>query len=425
MSASTRTTLAICIAAASLSAHAQSRGPAAQYWVDLATTSFSIPGMPEEGGMGGGLLGGLMGNTGMPGAGGGRGKTLDAELFVRAKPAGVEGTHAIPTGMSMGPSLLLMPLRPKSAGQDATRNERPDTIEKPKGRILMYWGCGDTIRPGQPKVFDFAKQNNTGEYAQFFASHGAGSRGVEHRPGHALWPNEKDSKQVPDNASLQGDHAVSGEGVPASLKFSVGAEYDFLPKVKLNTKGMPQDGVRVNWAAMQNARAYFLHAQGAAKGPDGAQDMIFWSSSEKPENGWALMSYQSQAQITKLLQQKIILPASTNDCTVPKGIFDKVEGAMLNMIAYGPELNVSHPQRPTKAPADWQPEWTARVRIKSTGMAMLGMEGNAKAQGSGAGRSEGNEMSNGNANSDNSGMPGIPLPDVTNPVKLLRGLFGG
>ena len=414
MKAAFRIALTLCASATAFTVQAQGRGPAAQYWIDLSTSNFSMPGMPEEGAAGG-LLGGLMGGNAFGGSMGmgNRGKSMDTELYVRAQPTGIEGTHAIPGAMNMGPSLLLLPHRPQRTEQgSSTRDEPAERGEKPKGRILLYWGCGDSIRAGQPKVLDFAKQDYA-EFAQFFSSHGAASKGVQGRPGHSLWPNERDNKRVPDNASLEGDHAVSGNGVPATLKFNVAPAYDFLPKVQLTTRGAPKDGVQVEWNAMQNAKGYFLHAQGAAAGPGGAQDMIFWSSSEKPDNGWSLMTYQSPAQVAKLVQQKVVLPPATSNCMVPKGIFDKAEGAMLNMIAYGNELNLSHPPKPNKAPADWQPEWTARVRIKSTGMAMLGMEDNREAQRGGRGSAA-------NESSDTQQV----LPDVTNPVKLLKGLFG-
>ena len=49
---------------------------------------------------------------------------------------------------------------------------------------------------------------------------------------------------------------------------------------------------------------------------------------------------------------------------------------MLRGIAYGNELNLVHPPRPTDAKllAAWNPEWSLRVRVKSTAMAMLGQE---------------------------------------------------
>jgi hypothetical protein len=157
--------------------------------------------------------------------------------------------------------------------------------------------------------------------------------------------------------------------VPASLKFAVGERNDFMPKIALSTRGQPVASVLASWNAVTNAQAYFLNAMGAK----GENEMIIWSSSEEPDPGWGLMTYLSPANIEKFLKEKVILPPATQQCAIPKGIFAGVEGAMVNMIAYGPELNLSHPPRPPKADASWQPEWVAKVRVKSTGMTMLGM----------------------------------------------------
>ena len=32
----------------------------------------------------------------------------------------------------------------------------PTEFQRPKGRILIYWGCGEHAGPGQPTVIDFA-----------------------------------------------------------------------------------------------------------------------------------------------------------------------------------------------------------------------------------------------------------------------------
>ena len=39
-------------------------------------------------------------------------------------------------------------------GKETPGNE---TFERPKGRLLLYWGCGAKAGPGQPVVIDFAK----------------------------------------------------------------------------------------------------------------------------------------------------------------------------------------------------------------------------------------------------------------------------
>jgi hypothetical protein len=404
--------LPLLLLAAVFDAHAQSNKIQAQYWVDLATSSMTIPGMPEEGTpSGGGLLGGLMGNAigNRMGAAMGvsQGKTMNTELWVRARPAGVEASHAIPAALNMGEALPLLPIRPVQTRDSTPSREQSDSKpEQPKGRILLYWGCGEQVHKGQPKILDFASQNY-GEFAQFFSSHGRQSKGTQGKPGDSVWPNERDSKPVPDNASLQGAHAVTGDGVPATLKFNVDAANDFLPKARLVASGQPQDSVALSWNAMANAQGYFLQAQGGGKGDDGSSDLILWSSSEQPDNGWSLMTYQSPAQVAKLVQQKVVLAPAVSSCAIPTGIFAKSQGAMVNMIAYGPELNVSYPARPQKAPADWQPDWTARVRVKSTGMTMLGM----------------NDESSGWRGASEQ-APQENKPELPNPVNILKGLFG-
>ncbi len=71
----------------------------------------------------------------------------------------------------------------------------------------------------------------------------------------------------------------------------------------------------------------------------------------------------------------MLLAPTTTRCDVPKGIFGEGDdsGAMLRMIAYGTELNLAHPPRPTDPKLAWEPEWALKVRVKSVTSAMLGM----------------------------------------------------
>ncbi len=43
------------------------------------------------------------------------------------------------------------------------------------------------------------------------------------------------------------------------------------------------------------------------------------------------------------------------------------------MIAYGTELNLAHPPRPTDPKLAWEPDWALKVRVKSVAFTMLGM----------------------------------------------------
>jgi hypothetical protein len=360
--------------------------------MDVATSSMSIPGMDDMESGAGGMLGGFFGGTKM--GGGSPGQWLDTALYTRQKPSGTEGSHAIPPGMSMGSMLPLIPVVATGKSGEA----REGGAEKPKGKLVFYWGCGDKVRPGQPKVVDFSKSAPE-EWVRFMTGRFAPDRGAKAVPGRSVWPNERDRQRVPNGASLEGDHAVSGEGVPAGLRFSVREAYDFMPKIKMSTAGDAKASVNVSWQSINVAQGYFLSAMGGR----GDEEMIIWSSSEQPDPGWGLMDYLAPAQVKNLIGEKVVLAPNVQNCAIPAGIFGGVEGAMVRMIAYGPELNLGHPPRPANPKAAWDPEWAVRVRVKSTGMTVLGMDEQ------GGGRS-------GRGQSQQQESPGLG--------GALRGLFG-
>jgi len=370
-----RIALAVTLAFAAPNAFAQSKAapaktPVANYWMDVATVNVSIPGVEEATEMP--LIGGMIGNF----FGGSKlgmvpGKWLDLALYTRQKPAGTSGNHAIPPGQNMGASLPLEPV-PKPQPGGTAPDTKPEDVErqKPKGRLLLYWGCGEAVRPGQPKILDMATAGPM-DFAKFFVGRYAPERGATSEPGRAIWPNERDRQRVPKDASLRGDHAISGEGVPPSLKFAIGEPQDFMERMNLAAPGDPKGPLLANWNAVPTARAYFLSAVGG-----NGEDMVLWSSSELPEAGLGLMDYLSNSQIDQWVKEKVLLPASTQKCAIPTGIYGQAGGAMLRGIAYGNELNLLHPPRPAdpKLLAAWNPEWSLRVRVKSTTMSMLGQE---------------------------------------------------
>lgn len=370
--------LTVALALPAATAQAQNKPPVAQFWMDVATSNMSIPGMDDMDSGAGGMMGGLFGGTKM--GGGAPGQWLDTALHTRLKPSGTEGTHAIPPAMNMGSSL---PLIPVATVERSGTQGRDGDAEKPKGKLVFYWGCSDTVRPGQPRVLDFSSAAPDA-WAKFMAGRFAPDRGAKAVAGRSVWPNERDRQRVPSGASLAGDHAVSGDGVPAGLRFGVQTAYDFMPKVKMSTTGDAKASVNVGWQSISAAQGYFLSAMGAK----GEEEMIIWSSSDQPDPGWGLMDYMPPTQVKKLIGEQVILAPSTQNCAIPAGIFAGVEGAMVRMIAYGPELNLAHPPRPENPKTPWNPEWAVRVRIKSSGMTVLGMEEQSAGRSSGQSRSE-------------------------------------
>ena len=422
--------IAVRCAAVSLLAFATAAGaqqvvrpPLAQYWMDVAT--HSMAGMPEMPGLpslpsflGGGASGGGNHYGNAPSMSPGR--WLDLALYTRSKPSGSEAAHAIPPGMEMGASLPLVPLV-ATAGARTPGESSDEPRERPSGRLLIYWGCGETVRAGQPRVIDLAS-GDPQAFGRAFAGRYAPDRGARATPGYSLWPNEKSRAMVPRGASLAGDHTISGDGVPASMKFALGQAQDFMPSIQLTSSGALAGSVALQWAAVPNARAYYLHAMASI-----GKDMVLWSSAETPDSGMGLFDYLSNATIDRWVTDKTLLSASTTHCAVPKGIFasGRDDGAMLRMIAWGGELNLAHPPRPSDVRKPWEPEWTARVRVKATTMAMLGMDLGAATS---AAEPAARQAAQGDAPAGQSGqsaMPSLPgLPEAGRAIDAIKGLFG-
>jgi len=348
--------------------------PVAQAWIDVATFSgLGIPGL-AGGGNPMAALGSLFGGGGQKVAFGmtqsaSSGRYLDVTLTTRQNPQLAEGVQQVPAGF-MSPALQL--LAPRTAPA-APATEREDEVvperepQRPQGKLLLYWGCGDSIRPGQPKVLDIATASAT-EMAQFFTSRRATQRGAHQAAGRPVWPNEKDGRPVGPQASLVGEHTFSGQGVPEGFRFAIAAAQDFMPPMALEQQPQPGGAVGLSWPALPTARGYFVAGMGAR----GNNEMVVWTSSELPDMGFGLIDYQTNGAVERWVREKVLLAPATTRCTVPAGVFPG-EGAMLRSIAYGPELNLAHPPRPTDPRTPWDPVWAVKLRVKSVNMAVLGM----------------------------------------------------
>jgi len=393
---------------------AQDAPPEAQAWIDVAT--FSGVGMPM-GGMSGGVAG-MFGARGGAGAnsfgnthGMSAGRWVDVTVRTRANANLEEAQQAVPEGF-VSPALELRAPKdapPAPRDEDEVRREEP---EKPRGRMLLYWGCGATVRPGQPRVLDMATAA-PGDYAKFFVGRSATQRGAHLAAGRPVWPNPDDRRMVPEQASLVGEHTISGKGVPAGFRFQIPAAQDLMPSIKLEQAG--KDGATdLSWNAIATARAYFVAAMGSA----GKEDMVIWTSSELADTGFGLMDYQTNAAVDRWLKEKVLLMPKTTTCTVPKGVFGE-NGAMLRLIAYGDELNLAYPPRPKDPKARWEPVWATKIRVKSVANGFLGMTEEGRPGRSGAARDAGDGRRERNPAQEQPAAPQIPQP-----IELLKGIFG-
>lgn len=370
--------LGVCAGASAQQPPQVVKPPVAQAWIDVAT--FGGMGMPMGmAGAGGGnpmaMLGGLFGGGGAARNTFGQtqsmspGRWVDVTLYTRNNAQLADAKQAVPTGF-LSPELKLQ--SPKetrgSAPEPGDEHVTEPEFERPKGKMLLYWGCGEAVRAGQPRVVDFATATPA-DLAKFFQSRRATQRGTHAAVGRPVWPSRDDTRMVPPQASLAGEHQFTGAGVPEGFRFRLPAAQDLMPAIALKQTQQAAGSTLLEWQALPTARAYFVSAMGARE----QNEMVIWSSSEQPDIGFGLLDYQTNGAVDRWLKEQVLMPPQTTRCEVPKGVFPG-QGAMLRMIAYGNELNLAHPPRPTDPRVAWEPEWAAKIRVKSVAMAMLGMD---------------------------------------------------
>jgi hypothetical protein len=372
------------------------------YWMDVTT------GASASGGGMGGMLGGMMGGMAARGASGGgfggglfggrdnwfgaaqtgsAGRYTDIAIYDRRQPGRVTATQAIPTGMKLGATLPLLP-PPPPAPQTKTertpwddRDPEEGVPEMPRFQIKFYWGCGAQVRAGQPRVLDFTR-DNMAAWGQFMQGRVERDRGATSNRQSSFWPNATNNRKHATDGSLIGDHSITGSGLPNSLNFQIGAAQDFMPPLGLRTDGGKSGVITLSWSALPTATGYFANATGFAsqQGAGEAQGevtMVLWSAAEVPDPGGGLIGYLNNANQDRFLAERAILPTSQTSCQIPSGIFAQSMMVNIGAVAYGRELNLVYPVRPTDPRLPWNQEWTARIRVKSQASAMImdGMSG--------------------------------------------------
>ena len=360
-------TAAILLLTGSPAAAAEkAKTPVTQYWVSVATQNMSIPGMSQEGMSG--LQGMIIGKM----AGVGPKKSLLLQLnSPKALPSSPEATHDIPPGLNMGKTLpLLLPERekPVRSGEEPERK-----AEKPKVRMLFYWGCGEAVRQGQPKVLDTEKMSMP-EFGKAMSGRtGSGQTPPTQRSGwaYAEWPNRKDHRDVPQGSSLLGEHFIHGNYM-TDIKFAVGERNDFMAPVEFTSvTGGLTDSVRFQWKKIPTAIGYFAMAIGHN---EKTGETILWSSSNAMDPGYGLMSYLPPADVNRFIRDKVVMGPEVTSCSVPRGIFKDAQGAALQFIGYGDEMNIAYPPKPRDSTKPHEYIWAVKLRNKSTGMLPIGMD---------------------------------------------------
>jgi hypothetical protein len=350
-------------------------GPVAQYWVSASTNSgFSFGGGKPS----------MADMMGMMGGGSNVQHSLRLELGSNQPFSGTEGKadHTPPAGLGTGPLSLYwkapVPGKPVPDGPPAEKEYEP-----PKGKIMLFWGCGEKAGPGQPVVIDLSKIMDPKERAGMMAklSNMVAVTTTEKNlyPSRfktfGEWPNGKDKKSIKGDSSLIGAHTVAGNYAP-TINFNLSPTQDFLAAFEVTQNApLPSGAVGLGWKPITQAKAYFASSIGG-KGDDGeGATVVFWNSANVQTGMMmAMMNYLPPADIERLLGQKILLSPQTTTCAVPAEVIKAAPQSLYTLSAFGPEANFSYPPRPSDPKIAWNIEWTAKVRYRSGTGGLLGQD---------------------------------------------------
>lgn len=312
-----------------------------QYEMDLRTYS----GVGAGGMMG--MFGSLFGAKGASVS-----KFMDLRLASPTDIAdGYSAEHVVPEGMRIGPRLPLKGERHATGGDGGE-----SAHDEPEGRILIYWGCGETVPKGQPQIIDFKTlgKNLSPEVLamvrQAQARKGGGKpAGGESLPPRSVgWPaGDADFKGIPAEASAVGEHVVRASFMKEDIRYTLDAGLDFLEPLNLKANGGLKSAVALQWDGLSRVKGYNLNAVGAAD-----KEVVLWMAERN---------------------KSPMLPASQTTCSIPAGIFEKTQMAMVVEEGVGPTGGFAHPPQEKGKPQ--KPLiWSARVRVSTSDTAMLGLQ---------------------------------------------------
>ena len=374
----------------------KSTGPKERYEMDVATMSGFAA-------MGGGK-GGIGGAMGMMFGGDPSSKVaynLNLRLGSNDGPTAPppKGDHFFLPQAKLGKSVPLI-------GVERKEGSYPTEFERPKGRLLLYWGCGAKAGPGQPVIIDFAKVAAGQVPPGLFSSAVPVIREVSQMNSRSYtdWPNSKNGKQPGGGSSLLGAHRVASNYGP-DINFTLAQDY--MQGLSASTAIQGDQSVMLRWNQVPTATGYAAWTIGGMDRQDKGGDIVWWTSSASKEFGGGLWDWLPPSVVANLITKKIVMPPAQTSCQIPAEV-KKASGEMMigNLNAFGPEANFSYPPKPA-GNAAWNIDWTAKVRFRSHTMLLIGADFGGMG-GSSAGGSTPVEPAK---KKKCKGPLGIPLPD--------------
>ncbi len=349
-------------------------GPIATYWMDTTTASgMTLSGMGAKPSMGSIMK--------MMGGGSSVSHTMSLKLGSSQAASGdAAGDHMPPQALNAGKDLPLYWKEVKTTYEPTTESDQPTEqhYDPPKGKILIFWGCGEHAPKNQPVVIDLSKLTDPNARMQMMKQMVPAGISLDAvRPpspqtskSYGEWPNSKQNgnKSLDGNSSLVGAHLIKANYSP-DINFTLDASQDFMPPIEVtgNTKDAA-GAVPLAWTAMPRSKGFIVTAVG------GAQDVVVMWTSAQQQTAWMGFSpqYLTAHDVDTLTAHKALLPGDATTCTVPAEVTGAAQGLLYGITAYGGDTSIAYPPRPSDPNTPWNIQWETKVRYRSAAGGMLG-----------------------------------------------------
>ncbi|MEN6356001.1 MAG: hypothetical protein ABFD83_02825 [Armatimonadota bacterium] len=260
-------------------------------------------------------------------------RTITMDLTSGQKPQGsYKAECAIPEGLKLGPKVdLQIDLPEKSASETfSTKDEQGG--KSGDMTIKAYWGCGQTIADGQPKILD-TKSMGVAAQKMMKPDKMTASRILDENNTHAYWPHG-DFKGIDNEAAAPGEYDLTTNfcgNTTVKLKDS----QDFLAAIEITEPGKKgadvANAIPIKWKSVPNAKAYLLMAFASSN-----SEMVTWTSSSSPDIPMDLQFKAiKKSDLDDYIEKGILLPGDATSCCIPAGIFRGQENPMLTIVAFG------------------------------------------------------------------------------------------
>lgn len=315
-----------------------------QLTVFAETTSMRMAGMPDISGLSKQLSDmAIPGTEANPMLSGPRKKMRVRLWSPSIAPKDAVAELFIPAGLKLGEKLALEIYRPKDGDMpDSTKDSGDDyTSEKlSKCTIKYYWGSGEKVKEGQPMIlkWDDIPENQKMEImkqADMVVSKKQSP--LFYRPNWSTgyWPTEKGKSGVGKDAKMQGTYRLS-TNYAGNTSVSVPENVNFLEAFVLTSPGLQQipsfdKVINFKWNPIQN----LVGSQAMIIGITGEDEITIWSSSEIQTMEVVFSEYPETDEVKRMVDEKIFMPPSQTEVTVPEKIFTGCNSVFMMMNGYG------------------------------------------------------------------------------------------